>query len=164
MSFIPALFAPLASAFAAAPLTSTLTAVGGAVQAVGAIAQAGAAASADKYNAAVEDRNAKIALQQGQAEAAEQQRENEQRLGRIRAAYGAAGISLGSDALGVYQDNAAQGALDLAKTHWNSQMRAIGYEDQSRLDKSRAKADSTAGLFGAIDAGVGAGTSILRAA
>jgi hypothetical protein len=69
-----------------------------------------------------------------------------------------------SDALGVYQDAATQGALDVAKSHWNAAMRATGYEDQSRLDKSKAKADSTAGVLGAFDAGITAGTSILKAA
>lgn len=134
--------------------------IGAVAQGVGAMVQANAQAEAANYNAQVQQRNAQAALSQGAAQAEEQQRQGEDALGRIRAAYGAAGIEMSGDALGVYQDSATQANYDIAKVHYNSQVRATGYEDQAALDKMQADSASTAGIFDMFGAGIKAGTSL----
>jgi hypothetical protein len=138
--------------------------IGAVAQGVGAMAQASAASQAAQYNEEVAKRNEAAAASQGQAQSEDQQRDNEEALGRIRAAYGAAGVEMSSDALGVYQNSAAQAGYDLAKVHYDTQVRETGYQDQATLDGMQSKADSTAGIFDMFSAGVNAGTSILKAA
>lgn len=138
--------------------------IGAVAQGVGAMVSANAQSQAATYNEQVQQRNAQAALSQGTAQAQEQQRQSEEALGRIRASYGAAGIEMSGDALGVYQDSATQANYDIAKVHYNSQVRATGYEDQATLDGMQAKADSTAGIFDMFAAGAQAGASILKAA
>jgi hypothetical protein len=141
-----------------------LAAVGAVVQGVGAVASANANAQAAEYNEQVDKRNQQVALAQGQAEAADQQRKSEESLGRIQAAYGAAGIEFSGDALGVYQDSATQANYDMAKVHYDAQMRSIGYADQANLDGMKAQSYSTAGALDMFDTGINVGTSILKAA
>lgn len=156
MSFLPAVFAV----------------VGGVVSGIGALEQGQAAAAADKYNAQVEKQNENVALSEGVAEAADQKRKNEMQLGRIQAAYGAAGIDMGGDALGVYQDSASQAAYSIAKIHYDAKLRETGYADQAQLDESKAHSDSTAGVLNMFSDVVGgfatgfkdAGSSLLKAA
>jgi hypothetical protein len=138
-----------------------LSIAGAVVQGVGALATAGAKASAARYNAAVNRRNAQIALSEGEAKAADQTRKNEIALGAARAAYGAAGIDFSGDALGVYQDNAAQADYDLAKVHYDAQLRSSGYTDQAHLDDMEASADTTAGVLGAIGAGISGAENVV---
>lgn len=138
--------------------------IGAVAQGVGAMVQANAAEQAAEYNQRVAKRNEAAAAAQGEAQAEDQQRQNEDALGRIRAAYGAAGVEMSSDALGVYQDSAAQAGYDMAKVHYDTQVRETGYADQATLDGMQAKADSTAGIFDMFSAGINAGTSILKAA
>lgn len=138
--------------------------VGGIISAVGAIAQANAQAAAAKYNQQVNERNAKIAMQQGAAQAESQQRQGAIALGKLRAAYGDAGLAFEGDALTVFQDSATQAELDVRRVRYNAQLRSQGYQDQAVLNKMEAKAATTAGILGAAGAIVGAGRSILQAA
>lgn len=138
--------------------------IGGVISAIGAIVQAQAAASAATFNAKINERNARAALEQGAADAKQQQRVNAIKLGQLRAAFGDAGIGFGGDALGVFSDAITQTELDLANVRYSAKLRSIGYEDQAKLDRMEASAASTAGIFGAFSALVGAGSSILRAA
>lgn len=138
--------------------------IGAVAQGIGAMSQANSQAQAAQYNAEVQRRNEQAALSQGAAQAQDQQRQSEEDLGRIRAAYGASGIELSGDALGIYQDSATQANYDQAKIRYNSQVRATGYQDQATLDDMQAKSASTAGIFDMFDAGINAGTAILKAA
>lgn len=138
--------------------------VGAVAGAVGAIMQAQSAASAARYNQQVNERNAKIALDQGEADAQRQRRVNAQRLGALQASYGDAGIGFEGDAISVFSDASTQAALDEAQIKYNAKLRSIGYTDQATLDGMQAQAASTAGIFGAFSAITGAGRSILQAA
>lgn len=147
-----------------------LAVIGGVISAVGSLAAAQAQADAANYNAAVNDRNAKIALEQGEADAARQKRENLINLGRLRASFGGAGLAFEGDAISIYADAVEQTELDVANIRYNAKLRSIGYTDQAQLDRMEAKSASTAGILGAMGAIVGGvrtgmqGTSIMQAA
>ncbi|MDP2619910.1 MAG: hypothetical protein Q8P46_06990 [Hyphomicrobiales bacterium] len=141
-----------------------LAIVGGLIQAAGALQSAKAQADAANYNAAVNDRNALAARSQGAAEGDRQRRLNQMNLGRLRAAYGDAGLGFEGDVLTVFEDAETQAELDVATVRYQTSVRVAGYKDQAQLDRMEAKSASSAGVLGAFGAIVGAGRSILRAA
>jgi hypothetical protein len=153
-------------------IAPALAIVGGVISAVGALAAASAQAKAARFNAQVNERNAAIAREQGAEDAKRQQRLNVQRLGKLRAAYGEAGLSFEGDALSVFEDSAVQAELDVRRIKYNAELRAIGFEDQAQLDRMEAKAATTAGILGAASAFTGGlrgafqttGTPLLTAA
>lgn len=122
-----------------------------AVTAVGAIGQAQSAASASKYNAAVNTQNALVAEQQGEAAAQAQERDAQRRLGAAVAAYGASGVDITTGSpTDVLADSSRMAALDNLTTRYNYRMRALGYQNQATLDTSSARNSSTAGYLSAI--------------
>jgi hypothetical protein len=138
--------------------------IGAVAQGVGTFMSYEAQSQAAAYNAQVAKRNEAVAQAQGQMQSEAAQRDAEEQLGRIRAAYGAAGVEFSSDALGVYQDSAAEANYNLAKIHYNTQVRAEGFQDQANLDEAEAHNASTAAIIGGIGGAANAGASILKAA
>lgn len=130
--------------------TLLLGIVGGAIQAVGALQSANATARAAEYNAQVADRNRLIILQQADAEASDKILENKRRMSSIRAQYGAAGIDLAGSPLEVLQDSAIEGALDVSRTRYKGELRAIEQTDNAQLSRMEASNARTAGTISAV--------------
>jgi multidrug efflux pump subunit AcrA (membrane-fusion protein) len=125
--------------------TEVLLGVGSAVSAIGNLNQAEAQANAAEANAKAAQYNANIAAQNAAAErAAGTERERRQRVageaavGRIRAAYGASGVTLDGSALYVLQDAIVNAELDALTIKYDSDLRALGYSRESTLDTMRA--------------------------
>jgi len=123
---------------------------GAALSAVGAISQASAARGAADYNAKVAASNAITARQQGEADAARQERESRLRAGAARARVGAAGIDVGGSPLAVLEDNAMQEKLDELRILHASEVQAIGFENEAMLEKSRGAAAMRSGVVSAV--------------
>lgn len=138
-------------------ITAPIAALGGALLGgVGAAMQGEGNAQASQYNAQVAQRNAVIARDQGEAAAQAQQRAASRQMGSMLANYGASGVQTDSGSpLDVLADSARMAALDNLTIKYNAALRAQGFESESALENSRAKASRTSGILGA-------GTSFLR--
>lgn len=126
----------------AAPI---LMMVGAVVSAVGAIRQANArsddmnaAADAATFNANVSEQNAQIALDQGRAEAAMQERDTRRRLGAIRANFGASGITPEGSPLDILASSAFEAEMDRQTILYDSELRARAHRTQSTLDTAES--------------------------
>lgn len=152
------------------PTIAAVTSVAaGAVGAVGAIQQANAASASAKYNAAVQENNAKIiernqriALDQSNSEADAKARDNRRMLATIRANYGKSGLDMAGSALDVLEDSAIEGALDVQTIRYQGDVRALGYADEAaaqrsgaELSRMNAEAQQTAGYIGAASSLIG---------
>lgn len=138
------------------PVTAVIV-IGAAVSAVGAMSQASSAADAATYNRQVASQNASIATQQGDADALQQRRVNELRMGSVRAGYGASGVSNEGSPLDVLSSSAAQAELDVQNIKYGASLKALGYSNTATLDQSRASAAQTNGLYGAAAAALTGG-------
>ena len=125
-----------------------LMAVSAVVSAVGAVRTAQAQQNTLNYQAEVARQNALGAAQQGNAAAALQGRQNEQRLGAMRAAYGASGVTSDSgSAVDVLTSSASNMTLDNLTTQYNYKLKGLGYQDQAQLDQSGASNAMAAGYM-----------------
>lgn len=120
------------------------------VSAVGAVAQAQSAKSAANYNAQIADRNALVTRQQAESNEAAQRRNTYRAMGRIRAGYAGAGVTPEGSPLEVLEDSAAEAELDALNIRYRGEIGATGYEDEGKLQRSRA---SSAMATGALNAG-----------
>lgn len=96
--------------------------------------QGDAEAAAAKFNADASRRNAGIARQQASQDAEAKRRDNVQKLGSIRAGYGAAGVTLEGSPLDVLEASARNAELDVQTIKYKGELRAIGYEDTATLE------------------------------
>lgn len=102
--------------------------------------QAANESAAAEYNAGIADRNAGIARDQAAQDAEAQRRTNTQKLGSIRAGYGASGVTMEGSPLDVLQMSAYNAELDVQNIKYKGELRALGYEDTAGLDRMRASA------------------------
>lgn len=116
------------------------------------------AASADKFNAAVQDEQARQSLQNAQTEGQQTEQENARREGAVTAAYGAAGVDPNKGTpLQVMSDVATQGELTRRLQIYQGMVNRAGFRNQATADRAKASAELSAGWM------QGAGT-ILTAA
>lgn len=123
--------------------------------------QGDAAAAAAKFNADAARRNAGIARQQASDDAAAQRRDSTQKLGAMRAAYGASGVTLDGSPTDVLEASARNAELDNQMIKYKGELRAMGYEDSATLDDFSGATAQEAGndkasgilLSGAVKAG-----------
>lgn len=143
-------------------LAGPLMAVAAGAQVVGALTQSSAQAGAARYNAQVAQQNAAIALDQGNAAAAAQNREARRKIGAAIASYGASGVDGSSGSpMDVLADSVRAATLDNLTVQYNYKLKALGYENQATLDKASAKNYETAGVLNAVgSAAKGFGSAI----
>jgi len=110
-------------------------------------------AAAAKYNARVAAQNAEIARQQGVAAVEAQQRQLARSMGSAMASYGASGVQMDvGSPVDVLVDAARMGELDKLTTQYNYELKARGYDAQSRQALQEAKSARTSALFDAFGA------------
>lgn len=144
-------------------MAMALSIVGSVVGAIGTVVSGMAQASAARYNAKVQERNAAAAIDQGSAEAEMERREALRRQGQIRASYGASGMALAGSALDVFEDQVAEDELAIRNIRYKATVRATGHNDQAALDRAEARNATTAALIGGFSqaaSGVGKALSI----
>lgn len=145
-------------AVAAIPLIATV--VSTAFSVVGRMRQASAAQSAANYNARVADRNAKMIEQQGAMDAEAQRRQNIIRLGAMRGAYGASGITVDGSPIDVLESSATNMEMDRQTILRRVKLRSLGYEsdaDLSRMESSYARSNGLWGAAGTLISGAAQG-------
>lgn len=149
---------------------------GGAMEAVGAITEGNAIAGAERRNAAIQQQNKiiaddtrKINIRTAEIDAEDKRRENRRTLASIRAAYGASGIELTGSPLDVLRDTAAEIELDAGRIESEGRARnregaleMLGYETETGNSLMAADNAQTAGMIGALGAGVGTFTKLTR--
>lgn len=104
------------------------------------------------YNADVERNNAFAERQQQQQQDEQTFAENNQRLGQIRALYGASGIEASGSPLDVLQGNAGQMAYQTREGDYTEQLRQMGYSSEVAGTQAQAAA---AGRQASYDSGLG---------
>lgn len=134
-------------AVAAIPLIAT--AISTAVAVAGQVQQAKAQSSAANYNQEVAQRNAKIAIIQGNQDAEAQKRKNILTLGAMRASYGAAGVTAEGSPLDVLENSATNMELDRQTILSRARLRAMGYGDDAALSGMSGDAARQGAYYGA---------------
>lgn len=124
-------------------------AAGAAVSAYGQIKGGRDTKKAMDRNAQVLERNAVIARQQARAEADTQQREARQRLGAMRAGYGASGVAVEGSPLDALADSAQLAELDRQNLIYNGELKAMGYQDSASGERFAGRNAQTSGYMGA---------------
>jgi hypothetical protein len=132
-----------------------LTILGTLSSAAGAKQAASQSAAAANYNAAIAAQNAQIVRQQAQADAILAQREARQRIGTIRAQYGASGAGTPID---ILTQSAEAAELDRQTIIYQGEVAATGYENQAayqRFVARNAKKQGSAQSSNILLAGLG---------
>jgi hypothetical protein len=123
-----------------------------------------AQAQAASYNAAIQERNAKAAIDQSSAEQADARRDSRRRLDRVRSLYAASGIvSNAGSALDVFKDQAIEDKLAEQRISYKGRVRETGYREQATLDKMEARSARSAasiGMAAGIVGGLGSALQI----
>jgi hypothetical protein len=120
-----------------------------AMSAIGAISSAQAQKSAANYNAQLAERNAVISDQQTRAALMAQRRESSKRMGDMRAAFSASGVTWEGSALDVLEDSVAQSELERQNISYQGKLRRMGFESDAALDRASGKNAMRAGYFSA---------------
>lgn len=119
-------------------------------QANAAKSQAQAQEQASLYNAQLAERNATVARQQAQAEAAQHDRESRLRISQAVAQAGGQGLDLTGTVLDLVVDSTAQAERDRQTILYKGELRAMGYDSEAALDRfgagnARARGESEYG-------------------
>lgn len=124
--------------------------LGLAAAAAGKIRAGQSAKAKGKYDAAVYERDAGVARDQATALALRQQREATKVTGAMRAAYGAAGVTVEGSPLDALEESAGQAELDRLTILHNGELKAIGLNDSAALSRAAGKAAATSGYVDAV--------------
>jgi len=141
-----------ATAATASTAATALTVGSTLLSAAGALSQARSQRDAAKYNAAIQEQQAKIALNQGAEKATDVARRTQQRTAAARAGYLQGGMELSGSAGDVLSAIETQGALDELTALYDSQVTAQGHYANASLERSSAGSATTAGWFNAGNA------------
>lgn len=135
------------------------------ISAVGSLMQGRAQSNAANYNAAqanynagIAEQNANIAIAQGNAESYRQGIEATRQIGKMRALYGASGVSVESGSpLDVLADSTRSAVIDQQVTQYNYALKAQQYRQQAagfqataNLDNANASNAMTSGYLNAF--------------
>lgn len=108
-------------------------------QLAGAQQQQAATVAAANYNAKTAMEDAVIAREQAQAEAKQITRSNLLRLGSLRAAAGASGVTASGSVIDVVGDLVTQGELAYQNALYIGELKARGFESDAHLESLRAQ-------------------------
>ncbi len=131
-------------------------AAGAGVSALGAISEGKAKSRAYGIQADIDERNAGIALDQGEADVVTLRKNIYRTVGAQRAANAASGLAA-SDVLDVIAETNTEGELDVQRRRREATLEAEGLRTQANLNRFYGKQARRAGYVGA------ASTSLLAA-
>lgn len=127
-------------------------------------------AKADQYNATVNSQNADASEAAGSANELALRRQNEQRMGAIRAQIGAKGGGFTGTNLALVDQDASNMELDALNTRYRGQMEARGLLSEANLDQYGAITSNQnagrvmrAGYLGAASSALGSFANYSRA-
>jgi len=110
-----------------------------------------------EYNAAIAERDAKAAKDAAEYEAGQTRRDTERILGRQRALYGKAGVTMEGSPLELMSETAAEGELDALMVERTGILRGQRYGEEATLSRMKGAGARRAGYWGA-------GTTLLTGA
>lgn len=135
-----------------ATLSTVGTALSGVMSAASALSSGQSQSSAAQYNAAVARNNAIVAQQNAQIAAdqaaADARRQRDQAIkekGKMRAAYGASGVTVEGSPLDVLEESALNAELDALITEYNGGLRARAYQNQAVAELNTATLEDMRG-------------------
>lgn len=102
-----------------------------------------------EYNAAVAERDATAAQQTAEHEAGEKRKETQRLLGRQRALYGKAGVTLEGSPLLMMEETASEGEIDALMIEREGKLLAGRYQSEAALSRMKGSAAQRAGYYGA---------------
>jgi hypothetical protein len=102
-----------------------------------------------EYNAAVAERDAASAKQSAEYEAGQKRKETQKLLGRQRALYGKAGVTLEGSPLLMMEETASEGEIDALMIEREGKLRAGSYQSEAALSRMKGSAAKRAGYYGA---------------
>ena len=102
-----------------------------------------------QYNAAVAERDAVAAQQSAEYDASQKRKETEKLLGRQRALYGKAGVTLEGSPLLLMEETASQGELDALMIEREGKLKAGNYQSEAALSRMKGSSAQKAGYYGA---------------
>jgi hypothetical protein len=126
-----------------------ISAVGTGISVIGALNQGQQAKNAAQFNAQQAQNNALASRQQAEANAAAQQRAARLKLGSMRAAYGASGITMEGSAMDVLEASAATAELDRQNILYGGELKSGGYQSTAGLELMRGENAETGSYFSA---------------
>lgn len=147
-------------------VSAATAAAGAAMSAMGAIAQGNAQKQASQYNAALQERSARIALEQSQAEADRVRRLASRVQGSMLAGFGGSGLTIEDSAIDALGDSASQSELDVQIAKYHGKLQAMGYESNAVLDRMQGRVAQQQGYARAASealTGIGRGVATYAA-
>jgi hypothetical protein len=126
-----------------------MSAAGTAMSVVGQIQQGKSTKQWSEYNAAVAERDALAAQQSAEYAAGEKRKETERLLGRQRALYGKAGVTVEGSPLLMMEETASQGELDALMIEREGKLKAGNYQSEAALSRMKGASAQRAGYYGA---------------
>ena len=108
-------------------------------KAVGQHYEGKAGRAAAEFNARVNDRNARATAANTREQVERERRMARRRLGNMRAAVGASGITLSGSALEAIGDNAAEMELDALTIQHEGKLKELGYRSDAESDRMRGR-------------------------
>lgn len=115
----------------------------------GSLAQASAASAAAQYNAQIAANNATYARQKAAEDERRARVQGRKVLGGVRAGYGASGITVEASPQDVLEEGAAAAELDALTIRHAGEVQAVAFENESNLERFRAKTARTTGYLSA---------------
>jgi len=102
-----------------------------------------------EYNAAVAERDAQAAKQNAEYEAGIKRKATEKLLGRQRALYGKAGVTLEGSPLLLMSETATEGEMDALMIERGGTLQAQRYQTEATLSRMKGASAKKAGYYGA---------------
>jgi len=113
------------------------------------------------YNAEVERRNAKAALDAGEYETTQQRRQSKQLLTRQKAIFAKAGIEPAGSALAIQEDTAGQLELDIMMNRRNRMIESQQFDSSAQMSSMSGKMARARGKSAKKTSYLNAGSTIL---
>lgn len=130
--------------------------VGGVISGIGSLYSGRATQNALDAQADINDENAQLDIQQGDYNAMRQGMVVSQKLGAMKAAYGANGVSSNSGSvLDVLQQSATNGEMDTQNILHGAAIKAVNYQNEASMERLGASNAVTASYINAFSSVAG---------
>lgn len=135
---------------------------GTAMQVVGGIQQANAAAEAAEYNAQGAEANARATRLQAAREEGKERFNTRLALGSIRAQYGASGVKMEGSAVDYLEHSAAIGEQNALDIRFRGEQQALAYQRQADIYRKGGDAAQAGAVLGSIGTGLSGFTNFMK--
>lgn len=130
-------------------VSAVASGIGTGISVMGQIEQGRSQKKWGEYNAQVAERDAETARMNAEYEAGLKRKESERLLGRQRALYGKAGVTLEGSPLLLMAETAAESEMDALMIERGGKLQAQRYRSEATLSKMKGAAAQRAGYYGA---------------